>query len=323
MTDKPDFTRRFAVSVLLTLLYSASYGQPADAPPPGFADPVLGRWDLTVDGPDGPYPSWLDVTLRTEWDLKARLVGQFGSARYALQISYEEGELRIALPPQYESGDKDLVFTGALEGGALVGKVMMGDGPVLDWRGVRAPSLDRGDITEWGEPIALIGNDLAGWRPRDDRYPGCWTVNNGILRATPPCVDIISQQSFDDFRLQLEFRYPPGSNSGVYLRGRYEVQIQDDLGKALDPLRFGGIYGFKAPRVDAARPPNEWQTYDIMLVGRRVTVTLNGTKVISDFEIPGITGGALDSDQGSSGPLMLQGDHGPIEYRNVIITPGK
>ena len=314
--------RRTAAGVVLLLLCSVGHGQPADAPPPGFADPVLGRWDITVAGPDGPYPSWLDVTLRTEWDLKARLVGQFGSARYAMHASYEEGELKIALPPQYESGDKNLVFTGALDDEALVGKVTMADGSTLDWRGVRAPSLDRGDTTVWGDPVALIGEDLVGWRPRDDRYPGCWSVSDEILQATPPCVDIISEATFDDFRLQLEFRYPPGSNSGVYLRGRYEVQIQDDLGKALDPLRFGGIYGFKAPRVDAARQPNEWQTYDIVLVGRRVTVTLNGTEVISDFEIPGITGGALDSNQGSSGPLMLQGDHGPIEYRNVVITPG-
>jgi len=205
--------------------------------------------------------------------------------------------------------------------GELVGRVRMGDGTMLGWRGKRAPSLER-DVTEWGEPESLVGEDLSGWRPRDGRFPGCWSVDDGVLKATPPCVDIVSEAHFDDFRLQLEFRYPPGSNSGVYLRGRYEVQIQDDLGKALDPLRLGGVYGFMAPTVDAARPPGEWQTYDIRLVGRRVTVTLNGTEVLSNRVIPGITGGALDSDEAAPGPLMLQGDHGPIEYRNVVITPG-
>lgn len=297
--------------------------QDSDSPPPGFADPVLGRWDVTVDGPDGPYPSWLEVRLRTEWQLMARLVGQFGSVRHAIDVNYEDGELTVVVPPQYESGNADLVFTGALDNGELLGKLTMSEGDAFSWHGVHAPLLDRDKITEWGNPISLIGNDLDGWQPRDERYPGCWTVSDGILQATPPCVDIVSVAEFDDFRLQLEFRYPPGSNSGVYLRGRYEVQIQDDLGKALDPLRLGGIYGFKAPKADAAKAPNEWQSYDILLVGRRVTVTLNGMEVISNYEIPGITGGALDSNQGGSGPLMLQGDHGPIEYRNVVITPGK
>jgi len=295
----------------------------AERPEPGFADPLLGRWDLTVDGPEGTYPSWLEISLRTEWELMARLVGQFGSARHATAVSFENGDLEVRVPTQYEEGDEDLVFTAVATSGELAGMVKMGDGETFDWRGKRAPLLNRSEITEWREPLALIGENLGGWRPRDERYPGCWSVSDGVLKATPPCVDIISEARFDDFRLQLEFRYPPGSNSGVYLRGRYEVQIQDDLGKALDPLRLGGIYGFIAPTVDAALRPGEWQTYDILLVGRRVTVSLNGTEVVSNRVIPGITGGALDSNEASPGPLMLQGDHGPIEYRNVVITPGR
>ena len=86
---------------------------------------------------------------------------------------------------------------------------------------------------------------------------------------------------------------------------------------------MGGIYGFIAPTADAAAPAAEWQAYDIRLVGRVVTVRLNGVEIISSQEIPGITGGALDSNEGSPGPLMLQGDHGPIEFRNIVITPGK
>ena len=132
----------------------------------------------------------------------------------------------------------------------------------------------------------------------------------GVLAATPPCVDLVTDATFRDFRLHAELRFPPGSNSGIYLRGRYEVQIQDDAGKALDPLRMGGVYGFIAPSVDAARAAGEWQTLDVELVGRRVTVVLNGTTIIEAQEIPGITGGALDSDEGAPGPIMLQGDHG-------------
>lgn len=317
MTCKPAI---FSTCVALAMACGGAHAQSA-SPLPGFADPVLGRWDLTVEGPDGPYPSWLEVRLRTETQLMGRLVGRFGSVRHATGVDFADGRLSVVVPPQYEGGDADLVFTGELEDGTLVGKFSMGDGRKLDWRGVRAPALKRNSSVVWDEARPLIGENLAGWRPRDDRHPGCWAVVDGVLKATPPCVDLITEPEFDDFRLQLEFRYPPGSNSGIYLRGRYEVQIQDDIGKPPDPLRMGGVYGFLYPVVDAARPAGEWQTYDITLIGRRVTVILNGIEVVSDRVIPGITGGALDSREGHSGPLMLQGDHGPIEFRNIVVTP--
>ena len=289
---------------------------------PGFADPVLGRWDLTVESSDTSFPSWLEIRLRTEEQLMARLVGQFGSVRHATTVSYRYEELMVSVPVQYERGTEELVFTGSRRADSLIGLVDL-NGSTLPWSGARAPSLERDAEPAWGQPVPLIGSDLSGWRMRQGTDAGCWSVSDGILKATPPCVDIITDREFDDFQLRLEFRYPPGSNSGVYLRGRYEVQIQDDYGKALDPLRLGGIYGFIAPTDDAARPAGEWQIYEIQLVGRRVTVILNGTEIISNREIPGITGGALDSHEGSPGPLMLQGDHGPIEYRNVFIATGQ
>jgi hypothetical protein len=109
----------------------------------------------------------------------------------------------------------------------------------------------------------------------------------------------------------------------LYLRGRYEVQIQDDMGKALDPLRIGGLYGYLTPTANAARAADEWQVYDITLIGRRITVILNGRTVIRDRVVPGITGGALDSNEGLPGPLMLQGDHGPISFRKITLTPAQ
>jgi hypothetical protein len=166
----------------------------------------------------------------------------------------------------------------------------------------------------------LNGRDLAGFEPRSAEHAGCWRVQGGVLAATPPYVDLVSEATFGDFRLHAEVRFPAGSNSGIYLRGRYEVQIQDDLGHALDALRMGGIYGFIAPAADAARRAGEWQTLDVELVGRFVTVVLNGTTLIEAQEIPGITGGALDSDERAPGPIMLQGDHGPVEFRNLAIA---
>jgi len=133
--------------------------------------------------------------------------------------------------------------------------------------------------------------------------------------------NLITDEKFTDFKLHVEFRVPKDGNSGVYLRGRYEVQIADNFGKSPSDIFFGGIYGFLTPNEMAAKPAGEWQSYDITLIGRRVTVVANGKAIIVDQIIPGITGGALDSREGEAGSFMLQGDHGPIEYRNIVVTP--
>lgn len=286
----------------------------------GFADPLIGRWDLTVDSLDGSYPSWLEVRLRTEHDLMARFVGRFGSVRYVPEVAYRDGVVEFSVPNQYEG--YDLYFNGRLADGRITGHTFAADGSLLSWTAVRAPALHRTNEHRPGVTVELFdGRSLDGWQLRGAVDVSCWRVAGGLLRAIPPCVDLVSERRFGDFRLVAEFRYPAGSNSGIYLRGRHEVQIQDDRGKALDPLRIGGIYGFITPAVDAAKPAGEWQQFDITLVGRTVTVLLNGIQIIDGREIPGITGGALDSDEGAPGPILLQGDHGPIEFRRLTLTP--
>ena len=131
------------------------------------------------------------------------------------------------------------------------------------------------------------------------------------------------RQKFVDFKLHLDVNVPPKGNSGIYLRGRHEVQVQDDFGNDPHSRRMGGIYGQVTPTSLPAKPAGQWQTFDITLIGRRVTVVLNGVVIIDHQEIPGITGGALDSDEAAPGPLMLQGDHGGIRYRNITIQPAK
>jgi len=143
------------------------------------------------------------------------------------------------------------------------------------------------------------------------------------LRSPKSGVNLRTTRTFGDFKLHIEFRYPKGSNSGVYLRGRHEVQIEDDYGAEPDSHRFSGVYGFIEPSEIAALPAGQWQTYDITLIGRMVTVVANGKQVISNREIPGPTGGAIDSNEGTPGPIYLQGDHGPVEYRNIVITPAR
>lgn len=311
------------LSLLASALTLAVAGQaPSGEPKAGFADPVLGRWDLTVHGADAPYPSWLDIQLRKETELMARFVGRFGSVRYATAVAFRDGSLSVRIPVQYEANKADLQFEGRIVRDRLEGTTVGEHGQTLKWTGVGAPALIRDKAPSWGAPVALFnGRDLTGWKAREPGKEGCWSVLDGILTASAKCVDLVSERTFDDFKAHIEFRYPAGGNSGVYLRGRYEVQINDDAGRAMDALRMGGVYGFLRPWVDARRPAVEWQAYDITLVGRRVTSALNGTTIIDNEVIPGITGGALDSNEGEPGPLMLQGDHGKVEFRVITVTP--
>jgi hypothetical protein len=229
--------------------------------------------------------------------------------------------LQFTIPHQWENGEGDLSVDGRLTGERLSGSMTFPDGKRYDWTAVRAPAL-RGHATTWGAPISLLhANDLGGWRATGQQNQ--WVVSNGVLRSPQSGANIQTVQTFKDFKLHIEFRYPAGSNSGVYLRGRHEVQIQDDYG--LPPLddRFSGVYGFISPSEITAKRAGEWQSYDITLVGRMVTIVANGKRVVCDQEIPGITGGAIDSDEGAPGPLLLQGDHGPVEFRNITITPAR
>ena len=309
------------IRILVFVILGASTVLPPQ-PEPGFADAVLGRWDLTVHGIDGPYPSWLEVLLRKESELMGRFVGRFGSNRHVSEITYADGELLVRIPVQYERSKSDLVFKGRLAEDRLDGTTEDEKGAPLKWTGVRAPALARDAPPKWGQPVDLFnGKGLSGWKLRSTDRGMCWSTVNGAMTNTPPCVDIITERSFADFNLQAEFNIVPKSNSGIYLRGRYEVQIQDDASRAMDSLRMGGVYGFLRPATNASGRPDEWQTFDITLVGRRVTVLLNRKRIIDNAEIPGITGGALDSDEGAPGPLMLQGDHGKISFRRIVITP--
>ena len=294
------------------------------APPLGYADAVLGRWDLTVQSPDGPYPSWVHVQLRKETELQGRFVGRFGSVRNITKVDYRDGTLTFDVPIQYEQNKSDLHFESKLVGDKLEGTTVAADGTTLKWTGVRAPAFGPDKPVTWGAPVELFnGRDVSGWKPRRSARAGCWGVVDGTLTSTPPCVDLVSDRGFGDAKLHVEFMYPAKANSGLYLRGRYEVQIQDDAGRVLDALRMGGVYGFIRPYTDAAGRAGDWQTYDITLRGPRVTIVLNGKTIADNEVITGITGGALDSAEGAPGPLMLQGDHGKVSFKKITLTPSQ
>jgi hypothetical protein len=307
---------------LLVGVATALAGEP-DKPARQQQPAILGRWDLTVHTSTEDYPSWLEVR-RSGRTLVGSFVGKVGSARPISRVEFANGRVRFAVPPQYEHRQDDLRFEGQFDGDSLRGETTDERGQSVTWMARHAPALQRTHPPTWGEPIELFNaKDLTGWKPRWPQVKNGWTVEKELLVNSIPGNDLITEQKFTDFKLHAEFRYPARSNSGIYLRGRYEVQIEDNYGEEPDSHKIGGIYGFLTPSVNAAKKPGEWQMVEVTLVGRVVTVLLNGERVIDRQTIPGITGGALDSDEGSPGPILIQGDHGPIEFRKVTVTPGR
>ncbi|HSB74296.1 MAG TPA: DUF1080 domain-containing protein [Terriglobales bacterium] len=284
---------------------------------------LLGRWDLTLKTPQRDSPSWLEVTQQ-DGQLKALFVSRWGHARPLPKFEFSNGRITFVSPKEEEDRKDDMVFHGRLSGNTLVGTTTGPDGTTWRWTGVRAPSLKRNAPPQWGKPVHLFdGKDLNGWHMSDSKLPA-WKVENGALVSPGHGAEIISNQKFEDFKLHLEFNCAKGANSGVYLRGRYELQIENDPVPEGPTMRTGGIYGFLAASPEQPRRPGEWQSYDITLVGRTVTVLQNGHTIIDHKEIPGITGGALDSHEGLPGPIYLQGSEvGHVAFRNITITPAK
>jgi len=307
-------------SLIAATCVAASLAAQEPAPPP-----VVGTWDLTLTGPDGrAMPSWLEVHMSGRGVLVGRFVGVVGSVRPISRLTYANDTLRFSLPPQWEAGDADVQFAGALGGDGLSGAITDPSGTRYPFTAVRAPALRRATPL-WGAARQLFnGRDLAGWHTVGGANQ--WSAVGGVLTNAKGGANLVTDAVYTDFKLHVEVRYPARGNSGVYLRGRHEVQVEDSVVTKADAEATGGlgaIYGFLIPNQNAAKGAGQWETLDITLVGRLVTVVLNGKRIICEAEIPGPTGGALDSKEGTPGPIMLQGDHGPVEYRNLTITPAR
>jgi hypothetical protein len=289
---------------------------------------IEGRWDITVTKGDKKMPSWLEINHSGMKYLNGRFVGTGGSARPIARINFKDNKMSFAIPPQWDAAEKDLVVEADLKDGKLVGTMNLPSGEVMNWVGVKAPKMINTKEPVFGKPMALFnGKNLQGWEAigREDRAEkqSQWMVENGVMKSPKSGANIKTTQTFNDFKLHVEFRVPEGSNSGVYLRGRYEVQIMDSYQKEPSVGDLGAIYGFIQPLELEAKKPGEWQSFDVTLIGRVVTVALNGKTVIYKDEIPGVTGGAIDSNEAEAGPIMFQGDHGPIEFRNITIATAK
>jgi hypothetical protein len=184
---------------------------------------------------------------------------------------------------------------------------------------------------KFGQPVTLFnGKDLSGWRLINETQVNGFKVVDGIMVNDPaqPAEgkhisygNIRTDKEFEDFNLKLEVNVPEGSNSGVYLRGMYEIQVYDSYKKPLDPHNMGAVYSRITPVVNAEKPAGSWQTLDITLCDRHATILLNGVKIIDNQPVFGPTGGAMKSDVFTPGPIYLQGDHGKVSYRNIVLTP--
>jgi len=185
-----------------------------------------------------------------------------------------------------------------------------------------------------GKAITLFnGRDLDGWKLTDrskyNKRKNGWSVENGILTNNPVQPEgkhirygnLSTVAEFEDFNIKLEANVGKKNNSGIYLRGIYEVQVTDSFGRDPGLHNMGAVYSRIAPTISAEKPPGTWQTLDITLLDRHVTVILNGKTIIDNQPLLGCTGGALWSDEFRRGPIYLQGDHSAIKYRNIVLTP--
>lgn len=268
-------------------------------------------WWLEVEGAGTPTP-------------KGRFVTAYrGDVNVIEQIAVQDGDLVFSFARNFGK----LIYKARIVQGKLEGTfhIVGQERPPILWTGVRAPVIDEKDDGTWRQDKQynlFNGKDLSGWQPAMvDAVPQGWEVKDGLLVLTGKGAEnnLISEDKFWNFDLHVEFKTGTKGNSGIGLRARYEVQILQDFGRPAFNHGCGALYGFIVPSENASRPPEEWQTFDIRLVGRQVTVVLNGKTIIYKQEIPGLTAAAANADEAEPGPILLQSAQGPVSFRNIIL----
>ncbi len=296
-----------------------------------------GRWNIEVKSKERPRAWWLEIQGAGTQALRGRFVGAPGGGMYDIPEMRFEGDTlvfvfqrRYGVPGervQYDQiPERRGIYRARLEGDRLIGTFEVEGFPQtrLEWVGFRAPEIPDRDDGTWRptQPVELFnGRDLTGWKPLETGRPLGWVVEDGILKNVPPAANLVSEQMFWNFELYAEYRLQKGSNSGIGLRGRYEIQIIDDYGRPPSVQSHGAVYSRIAPKVNASKPPGEWQSLRVRLIGREVTVILNGIPVIERGIIEGLTAMGHDPYEDRPGPISIQGDHREIEIRKLTVTP--
>jgi hypothetical protein len=283
-----------------------------------------GRWDITAVQ-QRPRAWWLELTGVGTPAAAGKFVSAYaGDMNKINEISVQNGELQFIIAEP--NNRAKYVYHAHLTEGKLEGTMQREGqaGDPIKWTGVRAPAIADKDDGSWKDasPIQLVnGKDMTGWHALNPSVPMKWTYKDGILRNEPPTTDIVTDQNFWNFKAHVEFRIVEHSNSGIGLRGRYEIQILEDYGKPPNTHGAAALYSRIAPAVNASKPAGEWQSYDIRLVGRTLTVIHNGTKVLDKVEIEGLTAIANNANEAEPGPFIVQGDHSYVEIRKFTVTP--
>ena len=287
------------------------------------ATPFDGRWDLVVTPKAAGvkiYPDWMEVGVK-DGAPAVRIQPRSGSAFYAKEFKDGRYSSQRAVGQRHN-------HVGSRREGRQTCRQRKARRQTVrrSRRRARARCSNANPPKEWTAPEPIFnGKDLTGWEPTDPAAANHYVAKDGELLNESKGANLKTTRKFDDFKLHIEYNCPDEGNSGIYLRGRYEVQVEYEKVDANDKFHsIGAVYSMLAPAVELPRKPGTWESFDITLVGRWLTVVRNGVKTIDNQEIAGITGGALDSNEGEPGPFYIQGDHtGGMKYRNITIQVPK
>ena len=315
--------KKYSFLPIVCLLLAPAYAQ---------KNPFAGRWDLNVTPATGtPYPQWMEIT-DAGGKVDGRIQPRGGAVRPIVAAKMDGGHLIVTVADATPRGPAT-TWDLTVEGDKLSGVEKRGDAAGPQIAGVRAPALKRPMPKAWTAPEPIFsGKDLKGWEPIGNVQNSKWVARNGELvndnpevegQRGPGAANIKTTRKFDDFKLHIEVNCPEHGNSGIYLRGRYEIQVGTE-GGTIPSHEMGAVYGHIAPAGNIGNKLGQWTSFDITLVGRTLTVVRDGVTIHDKVELPGPTGGALDSKEAEPGPFFLQGDHhGVIQYRNITISEPK
>ena len=296
------------------------------------ADPVMGNWSARL-----PYDDMVASSLIFSRDAdgapKALVMWRWGSPEWCENLKVEGNEFSFRHPYGKLYRGRvvgDVMFAGIADGD-IHGKPTSAYKPFVGWRNPPIEPASTKDA-KLGAPIDLLKDGLGGWKSMNEKAKFGWKFKDGILSnelglkpdgswAGGGANLMTKRDDFYDFNLEYDVRVPKGSNSGVYLRGRYECQVVDSCGKPLDRHNMAAYYGRVAPSVAAEKPAGEWQHVSVTLYKRHITVVLNGVTIIDNAPVTGVTGGAIDANEFANGPIYLQGDHSDADYKNMLLRP--
>jgi hypothetical protein len=307
----------------------------------------LGQWTIDIAG---GWVGWLEVRQEDKF-VDADLLWKWGSVEPVSNVFLQDNKYLVVTRTNELNRKPDAAgkvtrkhilteqYQMKREGEKIKGYLLVpkADGTGVDsteFSGIKLPPVPAApDLSKikFGEPVALFNNkDLTGWKLVDEKLKNGFSVVDGVMVNDPVQTEgqphiaygnLRTEKEFGDFNLKVEVNVPAGSNSGIYLKGMYEVQVLDSYKRPLDSHNMGALYSRITPSVNAEKPAGTWQTLDITLCDRHLTVILNGVKIIDNQPVYGPTGGALKSDVFAQGPIYLQGDHGKVSYRNITLTP--